>query len=270
MRNLWVGLALVIAPATAEPGLRFEQVENPAANRPAPRAKVTVQPLSVTDFHSLLARLPRLPKGLADLPVALLRGDSLPAPQVTKVVDLPFPPPVKPEPPPSLLVGPPEVERFGPTGEVDPSAQVHLSFHQPVAERRTVTVRLMPPVAGQWRWVGTQGLIFQPQTRLPMATSFRVEVQGANPTSWTFETPPPVLKTSYPTGGKVRKNPVIFLGFNQRVEPGQVLSRLQFSGPALRQATPQEIESDESQRAKWGRGWRWCPDKPSIRRHFTR
>lgn len=247
MRKLLVGLVVFVAPATAEPGLRFDRVANPVPSPPGKPARGTIQPISLSDFRALLSRLPGLSQDPAPA-TTLWRGSSLPDPVVTKVLEVPFPAQLQPEPPPTLPVGAPELDHFGPVGEVDSSAQVQLSFKVPVAEPDKVRVRLTPSVAGEWRWVGTQALIFQPQTRLPMATSFRVEMQGVKSASWAFETAPPLLKTSYPTGGKVRRTPVLFLGFNQRVDPDQVLSRLVFNGPALRRARPEEIEGDQQVR----------------------
>ena len=47
------------------------------------------------------------------------------------------------------------------------------------ASPTSVPVRLTPETPGEWRWVGTQTLVFQPKTRLPMATEFRAEISQA-------------------------------------------------------------------------------------------
>ena len=66
--------------------------------------------------------------------------------------------------------------------------------------------KITPQSPGEWCWVGT---------RVPMATQFQVEVQADKPLNWTFATPPPHLKISYPSRGKTNLRPVLFLEFNQ-------------------------------------------------------
>src|SRR5260221_2274943 len=42
--------------------------------------------------------------------------------------------------------------------------------------REARAVRLAPEPPGQWRWVGTKTLLFEPAGRFPMATDYRAEV----------------------------------------------------------------------------------------------
>ena len=71
-----------------------------------------------------------------------------------------------------------------------------------------VPVSLSPQPKGQWRWVGTKTLLFDPEIRFPMATTYTVEIpagtKAANGnaleagTRFTFETPPLTMVSRYP------------------------------------------------------------------------
>ncbi|HYE16761.1 MAG TPA: alpha-2-macroglobulin family protein, partial [Pyrinomonadaceae bacterium] len=65
-----------------------------------------------------------------------------------------------------------------------------------------------------------------------------------------FSTPPPKLARKFPEGGPVRRDPVVFIEFDQKIDPEAVLRKLTLraGGQALgaRLATPEEIAADES------------------------
>jgi uncharacterized protein YfaS (alpha-2-macroglobulin family) len=137
---------------------------------------------------------------------------------------------------------------------------------------QNVPVRLTPQPAGHWRWIGTKTLLFQPDVRFPMATRFRVEVPAgtrsavggtlATTKSWEFRTPAPQLDLTYPDKGPASRSPLMFVSFDQRIDPVSVIAktRVQASGKdwKVRLATPSEIRSDQrvlelSQGAEAGR-----------------
>ena len=74
--------------------------------------------------------------------------------------------------------------RHSAEGEVPLAPPLSVTFSQPMvavtshADLAAVArpVRLSPEPPGQWRWVGTKTLIFEPTGRFPMATDYRVEV----------------------------------------------------------------------------------------------
>ena len=87
---------------------------------------------------------------------------------------------------------------------------VALDSHEGLAHH-AVPVRLTPQPPGEWRWVGTRTLLFEPEGRFPMATGYRVEVRAgyAGPPaarSWratpagASRRPPPRLVGQYPEG----------------------------------------------------------------------
>ena len=103
-----------------------------------------------------------------------------------------------------------------PEGDVPLAPQLSVTFSQPMVAvtshddlaASAVPVRLDPQPPGQWRWVGTKTLLFEPTARFPMATEYRVEVPAgtrsatggtlATAVRWTFATPPPVLDGRHP------------------------------------------------------------------------
>ncbi|MEJ5200440.1 MAG: Ig-like domain-containing protein, partial [Anaerolineae bacterium] len=121
-------------------------------------------------------------------------------------------------------------------------------------------VKLSPMPAGKWRWVGTKTLMFEPSGRFPMATKYTVEIPAgtksaaggtlATAVTWTFTTPPPTLKSSYPTRGPVRRDVLMFAAFDQRIDPAAVLKTVKVSAGstaiAVRLATADEVQADKT------------------------
>ena len=113
---------------------------------------------------------------------------------------------------------------------------VAVTAHDDLAAQ-DVPVELDPAVPGNWRWVGTRTLLFEPEAaRLPMATQYTVAVSPdirpadgprlAEPVEWAFSTPPLEIINSYPSGGGVALEPVIVLVFDQRVSLETLASSL--------------------------------------------
>ncbi|MFN8606481.1 MAG: alpha-2-macroglobulin family protein [Vulcanimicrobiota bacterium] len=250
---------LLLGSAQAEPrGLEFDQVPATSGQKPERTARAHASPLGLEELNQLLRRLAPLKAKPADRTDFALRPASLPAPKTGKRIQQDFPP-VQKMAPPTLERKPVEVLRYGPEGDVELAPNLSVTFNQPMtdlssaASPASVPVKLSPDTPGEWRWVGTQTLIFQPKTRLPMATEFKAEISQAQapngsglkaPVSWTFRTPPVVLKQSFPSSSGIGLNPVMFLGFDQRVDAARLASLVQFSGGAVRQATRQEILDD--------------------------
>ena len=127
-------------------------------------------------------------------------------------------------------------------------------------------MRLEPQPPGQWRWVGTKTLLFEPDPRFPQATEYRATVKAgtrsatgavlAEDFATTFRTPPPAVERFHPQppttffGPWTDRQPVIFIGFDQRVEPATVLANTtaQANGTpvGLRLATAAEVAEDET------------------------
>jgi uncharacterized protein YfaS (alpha-2-macroglobulin family) len=253
-------------------GLRFRLSEgaeesgrqSPAATPSAARA----EKISEAEAARVLQRLPPLKAREGDEQDFALREKSLPPPRAGQTVLAAFPAPAEREAPDAAAAsGPFEVVRYSPSGEVPLAPQLNVTFSQPMVAvtsqeeaAREVPVRLSPEVPGRWRWLGTKTLIFDPAgERLPMATEFTVSVpagarsaSGGSPktaATWKFSTPPPQLKTKHPEGGPVRRDAIMFVEFDQRIDPAAVLRTVNVRAGAagnlpLRLATADEIAAD--------------------------
>jgi uncharacterized protein YfaS (alpha-2-macroglobulin family) len=225
--------------------------------------------LSEAEASKVLQRLPPLKASEGDEQDFALREKSLPPPRAGQTVLAAFPAPVEREAPGAVASGPFEVVRYSPVGETPLAPQLSVTFSQPMVAissqeeaSREVPVRLSPQVEGRWRWLGTKTLIFDPAgERLPMATEFNVSVNTAArsasggalkaPASWKFSTPPPQLKAKHPEGGPARRDAIMFVEFDQRVDPAAVLRSISVraGGGAggnlkVRLATVDEIAAD--------------------------
>ena len=234
---------LLLSVAYTEPaGLDFEQVPASGGPKPDRLARPQTSALKVDELRQLLGRLAPLKAKPQDRTDFALRSASLPAPKTGRRIQQDFPP-VQKVAPPAVERKPVEVLRYGPEGDVQLAPSLSVTFNQSMVELAstsspaTVPVKLTPETPGEWRWVGTQTLVFQPKTRLPMATEFRAEISQAQapngsalkaPLSWSFRTPPVVLKQSFPSSSGIGLKPVMFMGFDQRVDADKLISLLQF------------------------------------------
>jgi hypothetical protein len=121
---------------------------------------------------------------------------------------------------------------------IDQSQTIFVCFNQPMVPLRELPIdestgplRVEPPLAGKYRWMGTATLAFIPTDTLPFATKFRITIpKGTRSASgatlrqevaWEFETPRLQLARSYPPAGQILVDikDTILLVFNQRVDP---------------------------------------------------
>ena len=96
-------------------------------------------------------------------------------------------------------------------------------------------------VKGRFRWVGTHGMLFEPEGKLAGASRFVVTVPRgtrsldhsvlASDYTLEFATQRPLLLAAYPSEGshQARANDPIFLKFTQPIEPGELQKMLQLS-----------------------------------------
>ena len=254
-------------------GLRFRLSEG--KEQPAPQTETPVaqaKRLSDSEAENILKRLPPVKAEAGDEQDFALRERSLPAPRTGKIINAVFPQPVEMAAPDvAANAAPLEVLRHSPEGEVPLAPQLSVTFSQPMVAVTSqaelaagdVPVRLTPQPKGRWRWVGTKTLLFEPEVRFPMATVYQASVAAgarsatgaqalAKTSTWTFSTPPPQIKTKYPEGGPQRRDALVFLEFDQRIDVSAVLRTIKVnSGNTdlnVRLATAQEIEADETVR----------------------
>ncbi len=234
------------------PGLQFrlsagsEQAGPAAVLPPAP-----AQPLTDADVQRLLGRLPPLTGAAGDVMELNLPKQTLPAPRPGNTIKESFPPAPAPISAPVVAAGPLEVLRYAPEGDVPVAPNLSITFNQPMVAltgigdlaKQDVPVRLSPQPEGQWRWVGTKTLMFEPAAktgfaagRFPAATQYKVEIPaGATSANgaklgqaltFTFTTPAAAVETAYPKDGPTRRDTPFFIAFNQRIDPAAMLKTI--------------------------------------------
>jgi alpha-2-macroglobulin len=227
--------------------------------------------LSLEEINSILLRLPPLATDPDDRQAFKLPEEVLPPPRTGQTIAEPFPLPPE-DTAPEVLAGPLEVLRYSPEGDVPLAPFVNVSFNQPMVPLATledlakedVPVVIEPTLPGTWRWLGTKTLNFQFDSelidRMPMATEYTVTVPAgttsavggvlAETVQFKFRTPPPTLLSSYPYSSEPQPlEPLFFISFDQRIDPGAVLETIKVEAEgrpvSVRLATDEEIEADE-------------------------
>ncbi len=242
---------------------------------PAPPPERTIaatEPLSVARIEQLMRALPKF-GAPAEKKKFALRSKSLPAPRPGQTIKTPFPP-ANQQTRPALRPGANSslsVSRFAPEGDVKLAPNLSVTFSQPMvaitslAELKKLKppVQLSPQPPGEWRWLGTQTLLFEPDERFPMATDYQVRVPAGTPAvsgaklaqskEFEFRTPALKLEQHIPTGYHVEDlDAVVFLGFDQRINAQQLTPFVELKAHnelvQLRPATPDEILENKSVR----------------------
>lgn len=217
----------------------------PVVSKPAAAEK-----LPDASADALLARMPGLRAQAGDRKDFALRERSQPPPRTGDTVKTQFPPPAgtglagTAPTATSQSGGALQVLRYAPEGEVPLVPRLSVTFSQPMVAvtshddtvKGGVPVTLTPTPKGKWRWVGTRTLLFDPDPRFPQATEYKVEIPAgtksanggvlAEAKTWTFTTPAPRVKQSYPTSGPQRRDPALFVAFDQQIEPAAVLATI--------------------------------------------
>jgi uncharacterized protein YfaS (alpha-2-macroglobulin family) len=272
--------------AEAAAGLVFRLSEGAESGEsPALVARPAAEPLPDAEARRVLDRLPPLAAEPREEPFELREG-SLPPPRTGRTVRAVFPPEGGARLPKARPPVPLEVLRRAPEGDVPIAPHVSLTFSQPMVAldahdrlgRDAVPARLAPQPPGEWRWVGTRTLVFEPVGRFPMATEFRVEVPAgvrsatgvplASALAWTFSTPPARLLVRHPRSGPARRDALIFASFDQRVDPAAVVSSVRVRALAdemrVRLASADEVAADEAvaRLARDAEPGRWVAFRP--------
>jgi alpha-2-macroglobulin len=238
-------------PDTAFPGqdnkkwisLKLESENSLAASAPSRQAEITT--LAAPDLEKLLARLSPL-KSQAAAGFVVRPAPGPPPPAQTEIKDTFPPPPDAPSKPACRPAGPLVLLTRKPEGPIGPETnQLAVSFSQPMvplaavrenAARQNV-VSLKPCPKGNWRWLDTHTLVFEPEgKRFPFATRYEAAVQAGTvsaaggklekPESWTFTTALPAVQFVFP-GRKTRSlSPHILIGFNQNVDCRDALKKI--------------------------------------------
>ncbi|HEX7330872.1 MAG TPA: Ig-like domain-containing protein [Pyrinomonadaceae bacterium] len=245
-------------------GLQFRLSHGSEHPEARPTTKLaTASELSQSEIENVVSRLPSMTIDPGGVQEFALRESSLKPPLTGNTIETSFPAPVTPTVE-STTPGPLEVVRYSPEGSVPIAPELSITFSQPMValtsqeEAATnVPVKLTPQPPGKWRWLGTKTLIFDPQHRFPMATTYVVTVPAgtraasgstlATEKSWRFTTPPLTVKTSYPSLKENQpRDALMFIEFDQRIDPAAVLPSIKVRGGGrvfkTRLATSDEVK----------------------------
>jgi hypothetical protein len=180
--------------------------------------------------------------------------------------------------------------RFSPEGEIPVAPFISITFNQPMVPVTTlkdlsvneVPVKVVPELNGTWRWLGTKTLTFNYDSalidRLPKSTKYTVTVPAGTKSQtggtldsaveWTFTTPVVKITSKYPEGISQPQNPLIYVSFDQRVDPAAILkvTSLTAGGKpvAIRLSTESEWKNNSviSARVKNSIEGRWIVFQP--------
>jgi len=246
-------------------GLQFtlsEGQEN-AESRTVPPPAAT-DPLTAGQSSELLKRLPAIKTEPDDQAEFKKRLGTLPAPKTGTRIPVKFPSDEgrgTPKVDPGTTL---EVIRFSPEGEVTLAPDLNVTFSQPMVAvtsqeqaSQYAPVELSPQVEGRWRWLGTKTLMFDTDKRFPMATKFTARAPAGTKAAngqvlkkdftWTFTTPPPKIERKYPEGTIVKRDALIYISFDQKVDPETVLKTTSVTAGGrripVRLATKSEAET---------------------------
>jgi len=220
------------------------------------------------DAESILNRLTPLQKQPDDQQAFALRKRSQPPPRTGKTIKGTFPPPPATNAPPATNDQGKDlaVVRWAPEGAVPIAPQLQVTFSQPMVAITShddsvaggVPVVLSPQPKGKWRWIGTKTLLFDPEIRFPMATTYRVEVPAGTKSAtgnllkekhaFSFQTPAPSVQSQYPSDGPTRTDVPMFVLFDQKIDPAAVLAKIEVKAGrkrfAVRALDAAELDKD--------------------------
>lgn len=253
---------------TMPDGLKFRLSEGEAgADTREKQLTAKTDALSENETANLLKRIPAIKEQTDDKTEFAKRVGTLPPPKTGKQIPVKFPADEQRNPTNPSLTNALEVLRYSPEGEISLAPDLSVTFSQPMVAvssqeqaANTVPVQLSPQTEGKWRWLGTKTLMFDATKRLPMATIFTAKVPAgtksangqtlAKEVSWTFTTPPPKVEQMIPNGQTTRRDALMFISFDQEINPEAVLQKIKVSGGGkilpIRLATTEEIEKDSS------------------------
>ncbi|MBA2543145.1 MAG: Ig-like domain-containing protein, partial [Deltaproteobacteria bacterium] len=250
----------------APPGIDLRVSDGKLGPPAFDRAKLApATKLDAAATTALLSRAKPLTADPIDQQAFALRPRSTPPPRTGNTITGSFPPPASSLLPPKASDAGQDLKvlRYMPEGKVPLAPELSITFSQPMvavtsqADAAGVQpVKLAPQPKGNWRWLGTRTILFDPEIRFPQATTWTVEVpagtKSANggvlktPTKFTFETPPPTLVSSYPSssGPPQHLDVPMFALFDQKIDPQAVLAKL--GATAAGQKVRLELLDDKS------------------------
>ncbi len=215
-------------------------------------------PLGATTIAQLLTRAKPIKSDADDQKAFALRPRSKPVPRTGNTITQAFPPPASSQLPPKPHADdegkPLRVLRYMPEGNVPVAPSLSVTFSQPMVAVTSQgdaagvqPVKLMPQPKGNWRWLGTRTIMFDPDIRFPQATTYTVEVPAGTKsqsggtldtaTRFSFETPTVTLVSHFPFASQPQHLDVpMFLLFDQKIDAQAVLAMIEVTadGKAVR------------------------------------
>lgn len=152
----------------------------------------------------------------------------------------------------SATAGPLEVAFGAPRGAITNTSQITLVMNKPMraldiaGQEAPPFASIKPSAAGRWQWVGTSGLTFVPEGRLPRATAFVVEVPAgaraldgttlAKPYQLELSTERPGIAKVVPSAPPERLDPkaTFHVQFNQPVADAEAARGLTLTAAGAR------------------------------------
>lgn len=250
----------ITSRSSERPPLEFvlSEVDNPGKKRESARP-VAAKPLPAGRAEAILSRLTALPLSSEQVEQKLvLPEDSLvrpviPGNQISEIF------PVKNRAGASRNLAtvrdglakplPLRVSRISHSGNADKIDQLAITFSQPLIALTQVGaapnkfVTITPQPKGEWKWAGTQTLLFCPAGgRFPKATKYVVNVPSSassvgggkveKATRWIITTPAAKLENFYPSdriglsgSDQLSTTPVFLAIFNQSVDAKEILAK---------------------------------------------
>ncbi len=276
-----IGLARINRMQDIPQGLTFNLSEGTdGAEARVKQGLAQTDPLSQGGAAEILKRLPVIKSDPDDRVEFAKRIGTLPAPKTGTQLQVKFPSDEQrgtPKVNPGTSL---DVVRYSPEGEVSLAPDLSITFSQPMVAvtsqeeaAKFAPVELSPQVDGRWRWIGTRTLMFDTDKRFPMATKFTARVPAgtkaangqtlAKDVTWSFTTPPPKVEQMMPNGQVTRRDVLIFVSFDQSINPEAVLKTTSVTADGrkitTRLATQAEIDADANigYQAKQAQPGRW-------------
>ena len=267
------GEGAYVEPADAEDGLtlRIENGDKLGVSS-ADGKNVKTQPLSGARYAAIMKKLPKLPSEKSLAQRFAMRSKSIPAPRPGETVKTPFPLKEKRRLTKAQIAaandkGPLRLLRHAPEGTVNYAANINLTFSQPMVDlttqdeaKKSMPAKLDPQPAGQWRWLGTKTLTFDPKTRFPGSTKYTVVIPKGTKSKnggklekeerFSFETSRLRLVSRFPGHGPQRRDVVFGAQFDQKIDREKVLSNLKVTanGDPIEVRLASKAEMEKSQR----------------------
>ena len=226
-------------------GLGVDRPGTVAGHAPVDQAEPEKEVLDEASTRRLLKRLPDLVVEPGDKTTFSLRKSSPPAPRTGQTLKTSFPPETTEDRPEvSVKQEPLRILRAAPQGDVELAPRISITFSQPMIELTShdesvaegVPVEMTPKLDGQWRWLGTETLVFEMSPRLPMATEYSVVVPAGTRSlsgnileseyRFSFRTPPPKVLHWAPSDSPQNLEPTLSIQFNQAIDIESVLKKV--------------------------------------------